>query len=733
MLKSVELTGFKSFARKGELAFGARITAVVGPNGSGKSNVAEAFRFVLGEQSMKSLRSKRGEDLIWAGSNGLPRANRASAKVVFDNESHFLDIEYGEVSIERVVHRDGQNEYFINNAPVRLKDVVRLLAGANIGGSGYHIISQGEADRILSASGKERREMVEDALGLKLFQHKKFESEKKLTETHANMDRVRSLRRELAPHLKFLQMQVEKFEKAREMKDELAHKLGDYLARERAYIVYEKTRISDDRKEALARVQMIEERMRQARAALANNAPQRNHHAEAQLEQLEREARETRRQRDELQRELGRAEGAAESVVREAAAVPAETARTFAEDVLERIDEAQHAPDPDTSRGILAHAREMVTSFLLKIAAPQPVVNVEAQQRVEMLTQHLAAAERHEQAVRAEADAVREGLRKAREQSHEAERVLLTLEADKREATAHLHSIDDATERAQQMNQRFEEEVREGIALIGAQMPDWTREDIPEGALSEPRDHQERRRRDIERLKIKIEEYGAGSGDDVMREYAQTKERDEFFERELNDLEHSAAALTELIAKLEADIDERFTQGLTKINEALLKFFTTLFGGGHAELRLEEWRPPRRRKSGDAEDDGEDVEPDSGEETETGLGIEVTLPRKKVRGLEALSGGERALTSIALIFAMSQVNPPPFLILDETDAALDEANSRRYADLIIELSKRTQLILITHNRATMSAAGILYGVTMGVDGVSKLLSVRLEEAERVAK
>ena len=111
----------------------------------------------------------------------------------------------------------------------------------------------------------------------------------------------------------------------------------------------------------------------------------------------------------------------------------------------------------------------------------------------------------------------------------------------------------------------------------------------------------------------------------------------------------------------------------------------------------------------------------------------VKLPNKRVKGLEMLSGGERALTSIALIFAMSQVNPPPFIILDETDAALDEANSRRYGDMIEELAKKSQLILITHNRETMSRASILYGVTMGSDGISKLLSVKFDEAVAVAK
>ncbi len=116
---------------------------------------------------------------------------------------------------------------------------------------------------------------------------------------------------------------------------------------------------------------------------------------------------------------------------------------------------------------------------------------------------------------------------------------------------------------------------------------------------------------------------------------------------------------------------------------------------------------------------------DSGEE---GVDIAVDLPRKRIKSLEVLSGGERALTSIALLFAMSAVHPPPFLVLDETDAALDEANSDRYAKMLEDLSKTTQLIVITHNRITMKCAGILYGVTMGSDGISKLLSLKFEEA-----
>ncbi len=133
MLKRLEIAGFKSFAKKTVLDFSSSVTAVVGPNGSGKSNIAEAFRFALGEQSMKSMRGKRSEDLIFSGSNAAPRSNRAAVAVVFDNSRREFRIDFDEVAIERAVFRDGTSEYSINGSKVRLRDIEELLAGANIG------------------------------------------------------------------------------------------------------------------------------------------------------------------------------------------------------------------------------------------------------------------------------------------------------------------------------------------------------------------------------------------------------------------------------------------------------------------------------------------------------------------------------------------------------------------------------------------------------------------------
>ena len=194
----------------------------------------------------------------------------------------------------------------------------------------------------------------------------------------------------------------------------------------------------------------------------------------------------------------------------------------------------------------------------------------------------------------------------------------------------------------------------------------------------------------------------------------------------MEDLEISIESLRKLMADLKEKIDVEFKEGIKKINIEFDKFFSLMFDGGtgHLSVVIE-----NKKKKGEEESEEEE------EETipEQGIEINVSLPHKKVKELNALSGGERSLTSIALLFAMSQVNPPPFLVLDETDAALDEANSRKYGDMLEKLSKHSQLVVVTHNRETMSRADILYGVTIGSDGASKLLSVKLDEAAAIAK
>lgn len=731
MLKRLEIVGFKSFAKKTVLDFANATTAIVGPNGSGKSNVAEAFRFALGEQSMKSMRGKRTEDLIWGGSHLIPRSNRAAVIIVFDNSHHQFKIDFDEVAIERAVLRDGTSEYSINGSRVRLRDMVELLASANIGETGHHIISQGEADRILLSSPRERRAMLEDALGLKMFEFKKQEALKKLEKTDENIAQVNSLRRELAPHLRFLEKQVERLDRAESLRIELINHAQTYFAIEEAYLIREKTVSVQERGQAT-------ERLAAVTVDLGRIEEQATVDAEGtkrlgQSRKAEREVERISVERSALTRELGRVEGALAAakdrnarVAREPyAKVPREDLSSLAQEVERQVSEAHTS---EAVRAALDAVGSLVKVFVERFVAPQDDFLAEEERTVYALENEHTEFLAKDAALAAELEAARNTLARAREAltAHdETGREMRRRILDLAQAKAHEeHSLAACEAREREivlLTDRLDRDKIDMAMLAG--MAAVSYEPLTEFS-QEDRRVQEERKRLLERLRIRLEEAG-GTGEDTRHEYEETKSREAFLASELEDLAKSAASLHELIGELDTELAKHFSDGLTKVNASFGEYFALMFGGGSAQLTLEERDPSYEL--------GEESELEIPPAGKPGIEIAVSLPKKKVRALMQLSGGERALTSIALIFAMSQVNPPPFLILDETDAPLDEANSRRYGDMIENLAKRSQLIVITHNRETMSRAGVLYGVTMGNDGVSKLLSVKFDEAVAVAK
>ncbi|MGH2514320.1 MAG: AAA family ATPase, partial [Ktedonobacterales bacterium] len=200
-LKRLELHGFKSFAPRTVLEFSPGITAIVGPNGSGKSNVADGLRWVLGEQSMRQLRGKKSDDVIFAGGQGRATAQMAEVGLILDNSSAWLPSEFTEVTCSRRSFRSGDNEYLVNGQRVRLKDVLLLLAQARIGHDSYTIIGQGLVDQALSARPEERRGLFEDAAGIRQFQAQRNDAEQKLNLTQSNLARLHDIVGEIEPRL----------------------------------------------------------------------------------------------------------------------------------------------------------------------------------------------------------------------------------------------------------------------------------------------------------------------------------------------------------------------------------------------------------------------------------------------------------------------------------------------------------------------------------------------------
>ena len=229
-LKRLELQGFKSFADKTVLEFMPGITSVIGPNGSGKSNISDAIRWVLGEQSMKSLRGSKSLDIIFAGTQNRKSLGFAEASLVFDNTDGTLPIEYSEVIVTRKIYRSGETGYYINKTPCRLKDVLELFMDTGIGKDGYSIIGQGKIDEILSNKSEDRRHIFEEAAGIVKYRVRKAESEKKLEHTKVNLLRINDILSEIETNIEPLKVQSEKAKKYLNLREELKNiEIGLFL------------------------------------------------------------------------------------------------------------------------------------------------------------------------------------------------------------------------------------------------------------------------------------------------------------------------------------------------------------------------------------------------------------------------------------------------------------------------------------------------------------------------
>ncbi len=759
-LKHIELSGFKSFAKKATLSFTTPVTAVVGPNGSGKSNVVEAFRFVLGEQSMKSMRGKVGADLIFRGAG--TKMSRAAVSITFDNSDKVFGFQTGEglptlreqagkspllfdtVTFTRELFADGTSTYSMNGSEIKLKAMSELLSSINIGTSSHHIISQGEADGILRANPRERREMLEDALGLKIYHFRIKESESKLTRAMTTLKEVQSLRRELAPHLKFLQKQVEKIEKGRAIRTELEDALVRFLATERTQLGQEDMRLREA-------IHLINDRKHAIESKLAELPVEQSAQDDERIGMLSKLRTELSGVRDErraIEQKMGRLEGMLEAHRHIARApqkqvthpsiifAPSEYHQIIS-DIEFFIAAIRSAQSLDDAR----QAMDRIEPILSKLKSREPKTeevepHVEPDQQLlkdtalelESLAVGLTALITREDSIQQQISTAESAREASLIDARIATRARYELQNELTQCDAEQQILKVSQSAFISRKEQFDAELKEAGFMFGPTFLHTLKDAsvVPEIDLHTLR-------RDIDRLKIRLDEH-SGIGNDVLGEYESARERDEFLARELADTEGSIRNLESLIIELKKVLDERFTNGVKIINDRFGEFFKSMFGGGNAFLSITLEKKRKRKMSEEELMEEMEHSGDADDQLfERGIDVHVSLPEKKVKEIHMFSGGERSLVSIALLFAISQVNPPPFLVLDETDAALDEANSRKYGDMIERLAEYSQLIVVTHNRETMSRASVLYGVTLGADAGSKLLSIKFDDAIKVAK
>lgn len=718
LLKRLELQGFKSFAGKTVLDFPARMVAIVGPNGSGKSNIIDALRWVLGEREAKQLRGETLENLIFAGTPKRAAVGFARVALCFDNSDGEFPFAAPEIVLERRVDRSGTSHYSMNGEEIRLKDLVPMLARAKLGNRGLTMIGQGQSDVFVQSSPDERRMMIEEILGLKEFRIKRSQAERQLFTSRINMDKAQAMRDELLPHLRALRRQKHRWDKRGELLEELRRAENEYYATQYGALV---------RKRPMERSKLGElEKAREER--------------EREIEALERELRKLNAMADggerakELRGEIAKrldARSKIQAVIARIEATIEMQSRVRDEDVLDthRMTEILRAIHDEINRVLplddIEAIRAVLREWKSRISAFFTAKKTERNATLE------GEKKKHEQAL-AELDGAvlalreeEEKLLRSQEESNRAfRRQVETLEEKKNELRRLDQRIQAERFEEEKISMRIEELVNEwkSFGRAGEELVNLR----AEGTYSEQELSAMQRRM----MRLRGELAAIGEIDDtLMKEAEESEERYAFLTKELADLGHAIADLKELIKELEHKIGSEFTEAFKRINDEFNEYFRLMFGGGKAKMKLLKKDTPVPAEGEQNDVRNGELAATAEEETdkEPGIEIEVNLPKKRITSLEMLSGGEKSLVSVAALFALIAVSPPPFLVLDEVDAPLDESNARRFAELVKNFSSKTQFLIVTHNRATMEAADVLYGITMEDDGVSRVLSIKMEE------
>ncbi|HUG34856.1 MAG TPA: AAA family ATPase, partial [Anaerolineales bacterium] len=446
-LKSLELQGYKTFASKTTFEFAGGITAIVGPNGSGKSNIADALRWVLGEQSYTLLRGKKTEDMIFNGSEHRARAGMASAHIVFDNTNGWLPIDFTEVEMTRRAYRDGHNDYLLNSQQVRLRDLNELLAASGLSERTYTILGQGLVDASLALKADERRRLFEDAAGVGLYRIRREEALKRLENTRRNLERVLDILSELEPRLRSLERQAKRA-------IEYSRAQADLKIILREWYGYHWHRAQEELTTAREAVRLQEARVNEAREAHQKAQAEYNTFREkfiglrSQLNAWHRASAELHSQREEVSRDLAVLEERRRSLLAAQTSVLSDKERAADEErnIQARIEEARQeftrlqAEYDEAQRQLsdvqiklqsgqsdraaleekLTTARAQIEKWTMQRAESQARL-AELSSRIESLQSRLIAAEQAIEAAETNARAASEKYAEARTKREDAE------------------------------------------------------------------------------------------------------------------------------------------------------------------------------------------------------------------------------------------------------------------------------------------------------------------------
>ncbi len=757
-LRSIEMKGFKSFPERTRLEFSPGVSVIVGPNGSGKSNITDAVLWALGEQSPGAIRGASMQDVISAGGKGVGQRRAAEVEVTIDNSEGRAASELSEISIQRRLDRAGDGTYRLNGARCRMVDVVEVLSDTNLGREMHSVISQGRVESIVHSKPRERRLLVEEAAGLGKHRKRRRRAELKLRSARDNLDRALDLEREARGRLRPLKRQAQ------------AAELGARIEREelelRARLVGEELRFGADRARA---AQRAAEDARSARDAVEKRLAEVSERRQAAEERFAARDRERTQAwgtltklRGEQERIAVRAAGLADRGadlerrlealraefgpltldIAEDGGAPAERGRKLEEELAEidagltgavdGLARARSSGSPEAEResalgavrgGAERAARHARRAEGLLGERHREALRARVAAGERLLTEISAAASAAaaaEAGIRARVERIESRVVGAGGDSDEIAEEMRECSRRESELQVQMKSASDrltaAEVEATQLGDRRAEAEKE-LAEIAARLGEEV--GPPEQPLGEE-ERQEIDRR-LERLERRRAQIGPVNPL-AEREYEEAREHVERLQAQREDTERGMRELEALIGEIDDEIERAFEETFEATAVNFAEMVEHLFPGGRGILRRVSLRPvvgPAAATGGEDEEEGEE------EREELGVEIEVTPAGKSTRKLSLLSGGEKSLVALAFVFAVFLARPCPFYILDEVEAALDDANIDRFLQLIRRFSDRAQFVIVTHQKRTMDAADVLYGVTMGGDGVTKVVSRRL--------
>ncbi len=700
-LESIELAGFKSFGQKLKLVFDKELTVIVGPNGSGKSNIVDAVLWTLGERENKNLRIHKNEDLIFANPETKNKSGLAWVKLIIKDGKELIEI-------KRKINREGLSVSFLGERKVPLKDLIEYLAKKKIGAKGLNIIRQGESEKFIQANSFERRLLLENVLGVKAYQIKRHQAQLKLAQTNQHLEQAKIAFSELGPRYRSLRWQLSRYEKREEIENRLKEKELEYLTKKYALILHSQEK---DNKILEEKTLKEIEQLKKEKESL-NILKQKNERLSQTIrnekQQLLNQKEILTKRKNELFHELGKLEGASQIYQEKNIQEKQTFSKKEIESFIEKIRQAFKnllSLEPIEIKEKLAQILDFIENeknLLFKTAQDKPKINQDQYQEIikkqKDLKAKIAILSNQESQLDNKIKQKQNILAKTEKEYYQLWQKITQIQESIFNKKNFLAKQNSQKVVLEEKKKEVEEEIAES-GLNKLDIEKKVKESINLKIIPEEIKHL---KDSIFRLKSQLASIGE-INQEFIDEAKLVEKRYNFLKKEIEDLESAKEKLSKLIKDLEQETEKIFNQGIKKINDQLEKISDFIFPKGKIKLKNYKKLTP--------------------EEEKNALEIEIIWKNKTIRNINILSGGEKTLIALAILTSISLSCQPPFIILDEIDAALDADNSKKIAEILAEISKYTQTILITHNQITAKSAKIIYGIIMS-KGTSKAISYK---------